>query len=274
MTISTPAGCGKNALFLHLLQALIELSRRDEQRDETVILENLSNHLQARGVAPTRAVALPGFGDSDENEDGIESRDALTSLGVLNVIEVLHLHRFKNFKDATLTLGPFTILIGANASGKSNIRDAFLFLHGIGRGYSLAEILGEKYVGGERVWSGIRGGVREVAYFGSGSFELVVELRLPPEGRAVPPVEYRIEVSVAEPAAKAPRVVHESLDYPLVFGKSIHARGKTGFQIVEPGSSNKENLNISFFPERATRGKNSRTYAPDVPILFQAHRGR
>ena len=60
------------------------------------------------------------------------------------MITSLHLEHFKNFEDATLKLGPFTVLIGANASGKSNIRDAFLFLHGIGRGYSLAEILGEK----------------------------------------------------------------------------------------------------------------------------------
>jgi len=65
-------GLRKNALFLHLLQALIELARRDEQRDETVILENLSNHLQARGVAPTRSVILPGFGDDDQNEAGSE----------------------------------------------------------------------------------------------------------------------------------------------------------------------------------------------------------
>jgi hypothetical protein len=65
-------GLRKNALFLHLLQALIELARRDEQRDETVILENLSNHLQARGVAPTRSVTLPGFGDADQNETGSE----------------------------------------------------------------------------------------------------------------------------------------------------------------------------------------------------------
>ncbi len=65
-------GLRKNALFLHLLQALIELSRRDEQRDELVILENLSNHLQARGVAPTRSVTLPGFGDGDQNETGSE----------------------------------------------------------------------------------------------------------------------------------------------------------------------------------------------------------
>ena len=73
----------------------------------------------------------------------------------------LRLERFKKLRDAELKLGPFTVLIGANASGKSNIRDAFRFLHGIGRGYSLAEIIGEKYgEGGERVWTGIRGGFR------------------------------------------------------------------------------------------------------------------
>ena len=38
----------------------------------------------------------------------------------------------KNFADETLRLGPFTVIVGANASGKSNIRDAFRFLHGIG----------------------------------------------------------------------------------------------------------------------------------------------
>jgi predicted ATPase len=88
----------------------------------------------------------------------------------------LRLERFKNFKDAELKLGPFNVLIGANASGKSNIRDAFRFLHGIARGYSLADIIGGKYgEGGERVWSGIRGGMREIAFSGEGSFALTSE---------------------------------------------------------------------------------------------------
>ncbi len=67
-------GLRKNALFLQLLQALIELA--GEGTDERVILENLSNHLAARGVAPVRAVALPGFRDEDDNdeEDGPMSR--------------------------------------------------------------------------------------------------------------------------------------------------------------------------------------------------------
>jgi len=42
----------------------------------------------------------------------------------------LRLERFKSFEDVELKLGPFTVLIGANASGESNIRDAFRLLHG------------------------------------------------------------------------------------------------------------------------------------------------
>jgi len=186
------------------------------------------------------------------------------------VIESIHLKRFKNFQDATLILGPLTILIGANAAGKSNLRDAFLFLHGIGRGYTLAEILGEKYVGGERVWSGTRGGVREVAYHGADSFELVVAFRLSPETGAPTPVTYRIEVSVAEPLAKAPHLVQESLYYPGLFGARMHAKGETGFQTEVPEKRGAEDLTVSFLPKRGTaRKSSSKTYPPKVPILFQ-----
>ena len=61
------------------------------------------------------------------------------------MITSIRLVNFKNFADETLRVGPFTVIVGANASGKSNIRDAFRFLHGIGRGYTLAEIIGGKY---------------------------------------------------------------------------------------------------------------------------------
>ena len=79
------------------------------------------------------------------------------------MITSVRLVNFKNFADETLKVGPFTIIVGANASGKSNIRDAFRFLHGIGRGYTLAEILGGKYgAGGQREWEGIRGAPNEI----------------------------------------------------------------------------------------------------------------
>ena len=71
------------------------------------------------------------------------------------MLRYLKLENFKNFRDATLHMGPFTVLVGANASGKSNLRDAFRVLHGISRGYSAAETLGEKWIeGGVLQWPG------------------------------------------------------------------------------------------------------------------------
>lgn len=80
-------------------------------------------------------------------------------------LKKLTLENFKNFQKAELELGPFTVLVGANATGKSNLREAFRFLHGIGRGYTLPEIIGEKWnSSGVRAWNGMRGGTRELSY--------------------------------------------------------------------------------------------------------------
>ena len=79
------------------------------------------------------------------------------------MITSIRLRNFKGFRDATLRFGPFTILVGANATGKSNIRDALRFLHGVARGYSLAEIIGGRHgTGGQQVWEPIRGGPNEI----------------------------------------------------------------------------------------------------------------
>lgn len=95
------------------------------------------------------------------------------------MITSIRLVDFKNFADETLRVGPFTVIVGANASGKSNIRDAFRFLHGIGRGYTLAEILGGKYGGGgQREWEPIRGAANEVVRFGRAQFSLEVGFEL------------------------------------------------------------------------------------------------
>ena len=95
------------------------------------------------------------------------------------MITSFQLKEFKNFADETLRVGPFTVIVGANASGKSNIRDAFRFLHGIGRGYTLAEIIGGKYgAGGQVEWAPIRGAASELIRFRRNIFFLRVDLRL------------------------------------------------------------------------------------------------
>lgn len=124
----------------------------------------------------------------------------------------IRLRRFKSFDDATLHIGPLTVLVGTNASGKSNIRDAFRFLHGIARGYTLAEIIGEKWIeGGVLQWKGIRGGTREATFRHAASFEFDVEFTVfDDKADHRRNASYSIEIEV-ERDRGSPRVVRERL---------------------------------------------------------------
>jgi len=120
------------------------------------------------------------------------------------MIQELRLENFKNFREAALALGPLTLLVGTNASGKSNLRDAFRILHGISRGYSVAGIFGENR---EEGWKGIRGGIRETAQYGEHSFALEATLTADDAE-----LTYRIKVKLEmRSAGFPPRVVEESL---------------------------------------------------------------
>ena len=119
------------------------------------------------------------------------------------MITSIRLVNFKNFADETLRLGPVTILVGANASGKSNVRDAFRILHGIGRGYTLAEIFGGKREAG---WLPIRGAMNEIIRFGQSAFSIEVEMKLSNEQ-----VRYFIEIGTDEERFSEFRVTEERL---------------------------------------------------------------
>ena len=129
-------------------------------------------------------------------------------------IASIRMVNFKNFVDETLRLGPFTVVVGANASGKSNIRDAFRFLHGIGRGYTLTEVVGGKWgTGGQQEWLPIRGAANEIARLAhrdsrwSGStFSFQVDVRT--DGQCV--INYEIEIAF-DPRPLEFRVNREAL---------------------------------------------------------------
>lgn len=92
------------------------------------------------------------------------------------MITGIRLRDFKNFRDTRLSVGRFTVIVGTNASGKSNIRDAFRFLHGIGRGYTLPDIIGGKYgVGGQVEWPQMRGAANEIVRFQKIRFDITVD---------------------------------------------------------------------------------------------------
>lgn len=78
------------------------------------------------------------------------------------MLERLRLTDFKSFADEQAELSPLTLLVGANASGKSNFLDALRFLQQTKVDRSFSEILdGEERSAG--AWEGIRGGAREAA---------------------------------------------------------------------------------------------------------------
>ena len=134
------------------------------------------------------------------------------------MITSLRLENFKNFADETLRVGPFTVIVGANASGKSNIRDAFRFLHGIGRGYTLAEIIGGKYgPGGQLEWAPIRGAADEIIRFGQHVFSL--DVGVGEGGYGYPGSRYLIEVGVDAARPGVFRVTREQLlsDLTMVY---------------------------------------------------------
>jgi hypothetical protein len=84
----------------------------------------------------------------------------------------LTLKDWKSFDQQFIAFGPVTLLIGANASGKSNLLDALRFLQGIGLGLPIADVLQGRWESGREVWPGIRGGTAEAARAGKSSFML------------------------------------------------------------------------------------------------------
>lgn len=115
------------------------------------------------------------------------------------------LKNFKSFHEAVIPLGSFSLLIGSNGAGKSNLFDALRFLHFVGRGSSIRDAIeGHAAPGSFSVTvPGIRGGGRGITYQGSQSreFELSLKLRTVREV-----IDYMIRVD-----SEKYRVVAESL---------------------------------------------------------------
>ncbi|HLM75930.1 MAG TPA: AAA family ATPase [Polyangiaceae bacterium] len=182
----------------------------------------------------------------------------------------ISLENFKSFRSATLPLGPFTLLVGTNASGKSNLRDALRFIHGIGREYSLAEIIDEKYgEGGERQWAGIRGGTREIAFAGQDQFRIRVELGAllgPGYGGRGFPLTYDIAVAVGDPKV-GPHVLRES----LYLGRFMYFDSHPSKD--PPKQQDAEHLRVRI-RRASARGPHgpARTFLSSSPALLQAVR--
>lgn len=83
------------------------------------------------------------------------------------MIDRIVVKNFKSLRGVDLTLGRMNLLIGANASGKSNFLEALRVLQGIGRGLTVTQVLdGVLDDANAREWQGIRGGSSKVCCTG------------------------------------------------------------------------------------------------------------
>jgi len=88
------------------------------------------------------------------------------------MLKKLRLKDFKSFVDEEVSLAPLTLLVGANASGKSNFLDALQFLHANSFDLDLEQILNGEPRASPDAWHGLRGGAPETARLGTSRFTI------------------------------------------------------------------------------------------------------
>ena len=85
------------------------------------------------------------------------------------MLKKLILENWKSFRYAELPLDPLTVLIGTNASGKSNVVEALEFLQRIANGENI-----ETALAGNKTLPAIRGGIELAARKGENEFTLKI----------------------------------------------------------------------------------------------------
>jgi hypothetical protein len=88
------------------------------------------------------------------------------------MLKKIRLKDFKSFADEEVELAPLTLLVGANASGKSNFLDALRFLQGIFLGLPARDVLDGEESSRPDAWPGLRGRAQEAARLGTSAFTI------------------------------------------------------------------------------------------------------
>ena len=143
------------------------------------------------------------------------------------MLKELRLDHWKSFEQATLYIDPLTIIIGANASGKSNTLDALLFLQRVASGIGIFQA-----INGDINLPPIRGGMEWVCRKPAKSFTLELILSSDSESQ-----DYRYELSTFINGAKA-EVLREELTLLKYGPRSRTPREQTLFATREEESSN------------------------------------
>jgi predicted ATPase len=160
------------------------------------------------------------------------------------MLKELKLHQWKSFDKARLYIDPLTILIGTNASGKSNTLDALLFLQRVASGVGIFQA-----INGDVNLPPIRGGMEWVCRKPSRDFTLELILGGESENQ-----DYRYEVNVQVNGAKA-EVAHEELTL-LKYGPRSQRAKETRLFYTQPQEGNTPGIPAYF--STGTKGPGKR----------------
>lgn len=134
------------------------------------------------------------------------------------MLKHIRLIDFKGFVDEQVEFARLTLLVGANASGKSNIFDAIRFLSKLPENDPVLDILDGTGRARDKQWPGIRGRAGEAARVGCQSFELRTTW-----------LADDISVSHAVRCRTAPdvHITHEEIDPSPAWGEALRAVART-----------------------------------------------
>jgi len=176
------------------------------------------------------------------------------------MLKRIRLVDFKSFVDEQVELAPLTLLVGANASGKSNLLDAIRFLKGLTLDLTLNEILNGEKRSQADAWPGIRGRAEEAARIGTSAFQIdstwLASVPFDRSRQAAEADSQRVEIHHTIHCGGAPqfRLDAESLDGGKLLGAANHSGGSRSLLGIL--------ANGSLIPEALDRG-----VAPVIPVL-------
>ena len=192
------------------------------------------------------------------------------------MISEIVIENFKSYAQSTLRLAPLTLLVGANASGKSNAIEAIRFLSWLAQGRRLDDIL-------ERVQQtdiAIRGTLSDLVYDRAQDPMITLGCSLTSTG------EWKnLQISIALKEGSEPRVIAESIRsetstvplYEIKHPAEPHSRevqvaynnfARGGKKPTIPCTDRQAIFTQLEIPSRFNEGQ-ARTVIPDVTAKFQ-----
>lgn len=173
------------------------------------------------------------------------------------MLKELSLTNWKSFENATLYLDPLTVLIGSNASGKSNCLDALLFLNRVSQGIAIFSA-----IAGDVNLPALRGGGEWICRKPEHHFRLSVTIESDNEKQ-----DYQYELTVGVNGTKAE--VHAEELSLLTYGKQREQPKKKRLFQTKPRESDTPSIPTYFWTGTQGPGKRH-DLNPAQTILSQA----